>query len=244
MSDPSNPPVVTPPTTPPLMNDPASRSPDGTIKDQSSTTTSTEAPPDATAKPDGTKPPELGADGKPKPADAATGAPEKYEAFTAPEGHTIDAAAIEAATPIFKDLNLTQAQSQRLVDFYNERMIAASKAPAEAVETMREGWRNEVKADKDIGGKLPEVKATIGKALDALGDPALTASFKAAMDLTGAGDHPAFVKAFYKMAQVFNEGTHVPGGGPSPHGQAKNGAANRPSPAQAMYPNLPSSSQS
>lgn len=243
MSDPSNPPVITTPTPPnPPMNDPNSRSPDGTIKDQSNPTLT--PTPELKADPNAT-PDSKSAEPGPKPDDKSvpTGAPEKYEAFTAPEGHTVDAAAIEAVTPIFKELNLSQAQSQRLVDFYNERMIAAAKAPAEAVETMREGWRNEVKADKDIGGKLPEVKAVIGKALDSLGDPTLTASFKSAMDLTGAGDHPAFVKAFYKMSLALGEGTHVNGGGPSPHGQSKTGIAAKPSAAQSMYPGLPTSAQ-
>lgn len=239
MSDPSNPPVIPSPTPTPLMNDPNSRSPDGTIKDQSNPSLTPTPPPEPKVDPNAPPDPKPAEPG-PKP-DASTGAPDKYEAFTAPEGHTVDAAAIEAVTPIFKELNLSQAQSQRLVDFYNERMIAAAKAPAEAVEIMREAWRNEVKADKDIGGKLPEVKATIGKALDSLGDPTLTAAFKSAMDLTGAGDHPAFVKAFYKLSLALGEGTHVNGGGPSPHGQSKTGAAAKPSAAQAMYPTLPSS---
>jgi hypothetical protein len=232
MSDPSNPPVVTPP----LMNDPNSRTTDGTIKDQSTaSSTPTEPKPDATVVEPPAKPVESAA----KP-DTTAGAPEKYEAFTAPDGHTIDATAIDAAIPIFKELNLTQSQSQKLVDFYNTQMIAAAKAPGEAVETMREGWRNEVKADKEIGGIIPQVKADIGKAIATL-DPALATEFKLAMDLTGAGDHPAFVKAFWKLSKSVIEGTHVSGGGPSPHGQAKNGVAARPTAAQAMYPNLPSS---
>jgi hypothetical protein len=58
------------------------------------------------------------------------------------------------------------------------------------------------------------------------------------MDLTGVGDHPAFVEAMYVLAQRYTEGTHVQGGNPSPLGQSRPGAAARPTLAEAMYPNL------
>ena len=58
--------------------------------------------------------------------------------------------------------------------------------------------------------------------------------------LTGAGDHPAFVKAFNKLAAFVTEGSHVSGKGPSDLGQQKPGAPTKPSAAQALYPNLPS----
>jgi hypothetical protein len=58
------------------------------------------------------------------------------------------------------------------------------------------------------------------------------------MDLTGAGDNPAFIKAFWKLSQHVVEGKPAPGGGPSPHGQVAVGQAQRPSIAQAMYPSL------
>jgi hypothetical protein len=53
------------------------------------------------------------------------------------------------------------------------------------------------------------------------------------MDLTGAGDNPAFIKVFTKMAARMSEGKPVDAG--KPPGGAK------PTPAQSMYPKLPSS---
>jgi hypothetical protein len=44
------------------------------------------------------------------------------------------------------------------------------------------------------------------------------------MNLTGAGDHPAFVKAFNKLAAFVTEGSHVTGKGPSDLGQKPLGA--------------------
>lgn len=166
------------------------------------------------------------------------GVPEKYD-FKAPEGLTLDEATVTEASAVFKELGLTNDQAQKLVDFQAKLSKTQAEAPYTAYNAMREGWQNEVKADKEIGPILPKVKETISKALDTLNDAALVASFKEGMNLTGAGDHPAFVKAFYKLAQSVVEGHHVSGKGPSPHGQTQTGAANKPTPAQAMYPNLP-----
>lgn len=76
-------------------------------------------------------------------------------------------------------------------------MIAAAKAPASEYEATRTTWRAQVDSDPDIksavmDGKagLDAVKIGISKTLAALGDPALTADFKTAMDLTGAATTP------------------------------------------------------
>lgn len=168
-----------------------------------------------------------------------TTAPEKYE-FKAPDGITFDDKVIAEASTLFKELGLTNDQAQKLVDFQVAQAKTQAEAPYTAYDKMREGWQNEVKADKEIGGILPKVKETIGRALDTIGSPELVAEFKSAMNLTGAGDHPAFVKAFYKLASSVVEGKHVSGTNPSPHGQSNTGTSERPSAAQAMYPNLKS----
>lgn len=166
------------------------------------------------------------------------GAPEKYEDFKVPEDFELNEDVMAKATPMFKELGLSQAGAQRLIDFYAEQQKDALEAPFKTWADTQQKWVDEVKADPEIGGKLPEVKATVAKALDALGDQKLASEFKAAMDYTGAGNHPAFVKAFYKMALAMTEGGHVAGKGPSPLGQRGPGVAPE-SAAKAMYPNLP-----
>jgi hypothetical protein len=147
--------------------------------------------------------------------------------------------------PIFKELGLNQDQAQKLVNFHTAQMIDAAKAPAATYEATRAGWRATIEADPDIrsaaaDGKtgIEAVKVGIAKTLNAIGDPALTTAFKEAMDLTGAGDHPAFIKAMWKLADFVTEGKHVAGANPSPHGQAAPGAK-PPTAAKALYPNLP-----
>lgn len=210
----------------PLMNTTEARTETGEIKDQGSPNQTAEVPSEAQPT-----------DPAPEAAKAPAGVPEKYE-FAAPEGVTLDPATIEAATPIFKELGLDQAAAQKLVDFQSKLMADATKTNLDAAEKMRTEWRAQVTADKDIGGKLPEVKATVATAIDSLGAEAAK-SFREALDLTGAGDHPAIIKGLFKWAQDRNEGTHVSGGAPSKHGQVKPGTPDRPSPAQAMYPSLP-----
>jgi len=174
---------------------------------------------------------------------APTGAPEKYEDFKAPDGWAdkgweLDKEILTEASPLFKELNLSQDQAQKLVDFYAQTSAKASEASANSVIQQNEEWVKAVKADPEIGPRLATVKATVSKAIDSLG-PELGSAFREAMDYTGVGNHPAFIKAFYKLAQRLTEGSHVAGKGPSEHGQTNPARAPK-SAASALYPNLPS----
>lgn len=221
----------------------------GTIQDQSTaqpvttpapttspTTTTPPAEPTPSTVP---SPPSLLNAEAPPPA---VGAPEKYEAFNVPDGYTLDEGVSEAAGTLFKSLGLNQEQGQKLVDFYSEHAIKSNEGLMDMVRKQNETWQTEAKAHPDLKGKLDPggpVLTTISRALNLIGDPALANEFRGVMDMTGAGNHQAFVRVFYKLASKLVEGTHVPGNGPSPFGQTAPGQR-PPSPAQAIYPNLPS----
>lgn len=173
-----------------------------------------------------------------KKADAPAGAPEKYEAFNLPEGFEASEEIMTSAQEVFKAQNLTQAQGQALVDLYAKISADAAEAPVKFWVDKQNEWRNEIKADPEIGGsKLTKVKEDIGKMYTAIValDPKnadLVAEFRDAMNYTGAGNNPAFVKFMNIVSQRFIEGSHVPANPP---------ADNKPkSAAQALYPNLPS----
>ncbi len=230
-------PVVTPVTPPPApaptppANDPTARNPDGSIKDlQATPTTDTKTSPATESKVEPKVEP---------PKDAPT-----YADFKAPDGFEIDKAALDKFTPLFKEMGLSQDQAQKLVDQYIETNQETAAAPYKAYEDMRAEWRKTAINDPALGdGRSdlkPEVKAVIGRAVDSL-PPDVAKEFREAMILTGAGDHPAFVKAFYNLAERLGEGTLVRGGGPSALGQTD---PKRPiSAAAALFPNLPSSSR-
>lgn len=136
-------------------------------------------------------------------------------------------------------MNLSQAQAQSLVDFYVAKTQEAFQRPYKAFEDMRKGWVEEVKNHPEIrGAGIDQVRATVARAINGLGDSALANDFRAAMDSTGAGDNPAFIRVFYRLAQMVTEGKPAIGGGPSAHGQRQPGTAPR-DPAKSMYPNLP-----
>lgn len=174
-----------------------------------------------------------------KDDDKPAGAPEKYADFTIPEGLKVNPEKMAAASALFKELNLPQDGAQKLVDLYAKELTEAAEAPVNNYLEMRKGWQKEVMNHPELGGKLKEVRTTIGRAIDSLG-PVLAPKFREAMDLTGAGDHPAFIEAFYKYAQQLTEGRHVAGSGPSAHGQRAPGNPAGTG-AAAMYPGLPSS---
>jgi hypothetical protein len=170
-----------------------------------------------------------------------TGAPEKYEDFKVPDGFTLDPDVAKEATAIFKEINASQADAQKLVDFYHKLTKEAVEAPINHYMDTRQEWRDLINADPEIGGsKLNGTKASIGKLLDSVGDSKLTEAFREAMDYTGAGDNPAVVRMLNAFAKRLTEGGPVRGGGPSTEGQRAPGEG-RPSAAQALYPNLPSS---
>lgn len=235
--EPQTPPPIVPPPTETLGNDPSARNPDGSIKDtQTPISEPKKETPTEEKKPDVAKTD----DKKPVPKE---GAPEKYETFKAPEGYELDDELIAEVTPVFKELGLNQEQSQKLVDFYSKKILAVADGPYEQFVNTRNEWRKGIIAS-DLGngtdGLKPEVLSNINRAIEASG-PTIAREFREAMAITGAGDNPAFVKAFNILGSLIGEGTLVRPGNPSPGGQ--NRAGQTPSAAQALYPNLPSNAR-
>jgi antitoxin component of RelBE/YafQ-DinJ toxin-antitoxin module len=226
----------------PSTADSIARTPDGSIANQGQTTETAATTPQTTTTPDSpTEEPSLASqDGKSlanRPAtEEGKGAPETYGEFKVPEGYTLDEDVTKEATGIFKEMNLSQSQAQKLVDFYVGKTNEAVNAPYEAWRQTQQEWVKQVKNDPVIGPRLSEVTNTISRAIDGLGDAKLAQEFRQAMDYTGAGNNPAFIRAFYKLAQKVTEGGHVQGRGPSELGQRRQGEV--PSAAAAMYPNL------
>lgn len=174
----------------------------------------------------------------------AEGPPEKYE-FKAPEGYELDTKVIEEASALFKEAGLSQANATKLVDLYSKQMQTHSQASLQSVKDMRAGWAKEAQALPTIGTELgPQGKVVVqlGRALDTLvSTQAITAKaageFRHALNLTGAGDHPAVIQVLHALTSHFAEGSAVRGGGPSRFGQSQPGGDRR-SAAEEIYPKL------
>lgn len=133
-----------------------------------------------------------------------------------PDGMKADDPTLTAFGGVLANDKLSPLErGQALLDLYADVTKKGRDAATEAWNTVNKQWETQTMADKDIGGaKWDTTKSTIAKAIDSLG-PELAASVREALDVTGAGNHPAMVKALYKFASQITEGGHVGGNPPS-----------------------------
>lgn len=151
----------------------------------------------------------------------------KYEAFKLPEGVELNKEELEAASKFMaEELKLPQERAQALIDYHVSALTKEAQEPYRLWEDTQRKWQEEVKADPVVGGdNLPNVKVKIAKLLDEFGDPKV----KEALAFTGAGNNPAIIRTFYKLAEKLVEGTFVPSGGA---GQSPRSAE------QVFYPSM------
>ena len=150
--------------------------------------------------------------------------PETYE-LTAPEGQELDAAAVEAFTPIAKELGLTNAQAQKLTDLHAAAIQREGQATLDRHVGMVDGWSKETAADPEIGGdKLEETVR--------LGDAALKHAFDApTIELLkhfGLLNHPGFIRGMRGFGKIVTDDRFI---------QSTGHAAPR-SRAERMYPDM------
>lgn len=178
--------------------------------------------PDATPTPAPSEPPKP----EPPPAPAAFA----LDKVKLPEGMKTDDPSLKSFGDVLADDKLSPMdRGQKLLDLYADVTKKGRDAATEAWNTVNKEWSDKTLADPEIGGaKWEATKSTIAKAIDSLG-PELAASVREALDVTGAGNHPAIVKAFHTFASKVTEGRHIGG---NPPGQT-------PSIKEAFYPNSP-----
>lgn len=149
-----------------------------------------------------------------EPKAQAPAAPEKYE-FAMPEGYVVDEAAVEAVTPILKDLGCSQETAQKLVDLHFAQIKAMQEAQEKAKAETLAQWAKEIRADKDIGG--PNVLQNLlpgTRLLDRFGSPDL----KALLQESGLDRHPAVVRFLVTVGKEFAEDRWADGGKRGPAG--------------------------
>jgi hypothetical protein len=134
---------------------------------------------------------------------APVAAPESYT-FAAPEGVTLDTAAVEEFSAIAKELGLEQGKAQAIADV----AVKMQQRQAEAQQALVTSWVEQVKVDKEIGGdKFAENLAVARKALETFGTPEL----QDVLNMTGLGNHPEVIRAFYKAGKAISEDRFIPG---------------------------------
>jgi hypothetical protein len=164
------------------------------------------------------------ADGEKGAADdndkSAAGPPEAYDLKVTTKGEDgadveveIDKALLTEATPVLKELGLTNDQANKLAPLainIQERMLAAQ---ADNFTALKTEWAKEAKADPEIGGKnWPETEAFAARALDTFGAASVkdkdgneTNEFRILLNDTGLGNHPVMLKMFRLIGEKVGE---------------------------------------
>lgn len=133
--------------------------------------------------------------------------PEKYE--LAVEGLELDALAIEEATPVFKELNLSNEQASKLMPVaaqFRDRVTTQTlQQLAEQGAQQKAEWASSTKADPDIGGaKLDETLHLASKGLDHFGHTE-GSDFRKLLTETGFGNHPEMVRMMRAVGEMLSE---------------------------------------
>jgi len=155
--------------------------------------------------------------------------PETYADFVMPEGVEVDAAMLTEFSTVAKELGLTQAQAQKLVDLQTKAATAGETGRQTqleaALQAQSDAWVNEIKNDPELGGaKFDATVSTAVKAISTFfGD-----DFRALLNESGIGNNPALIRGMYKIGAAISEDKMViPGSDAS--------ATEEPSAAKAMF---------
>ena len=130
--------------------------------------------------------------------------PEKYE-FKIPEGITLDQAAVDKITPVFKELGLNQAAAQRLIDVYIEQQKSQADTQAKSFSDFNEESKKET--IKALGANYKEELAFAAKSRDALFSPETLELINAA----GLGNNKAMILDMIKIGRMISEDKLVEG---------------------------------
>lgn len=137
-----------------------------------------------------------------KNLDAAT----QYEKFTIPEGFDYDDGKVSEFTTLARELNLSQEQAQKLVDLHVRHWLGFE----EQTKAQAREWSRQSMEDPEFGGqKFMHSLRDAHRFINVFGGEKL----KAALDATGAGNHPEIFKAFARAGRILGEDQLVTGAG-------------------------------
>ncbi|MGI6076174.1 MAG: hypothetical protein ACOYD9_07405 [Pyramidobacter sp.] len=134
--------------------------------------------------------------------------PEAYT-FAMPEGFEVDDVAVEAVTPILKELKCSQEVAQKLADFHFGQIKAFADAQERAREEAIAQWTKELKTDGEIGG--PNLKQNLlygTRLLQRFG----SADLDALLMQSGLDRNPAMVRFLVAVGREFAEDRWADGG--------------------------------
>jgi hypothetical protein len=216
MTDPivnQNDPPVDPPVDPPIQDDLSTIFTADEIKAKKESVTQAKAEeerraklsPEDLKKEDDTKAEEAAKKAK---EEADGKAPEKYADFKVPEGVEADKALLDETTPVFKEIGLSQASAQKMIDLFAEKILPAfTKKQMDAWEKQKADWHTETVASKEI--KLDDKGANLdgNRVINSLFSPEEAKIFKADLVKYGLDNHPGINLLLTRAAKHLKEDT-------------------------------------
>ena len=131
--------------------------------------------------------------------EAKTNAPAEVRGsyqLTAPEGLEVNDEILAEVSPVFRELNLTNEQADKLMPLAGKLVERITSASEDEFSELKSDWAKQTKADAQIGGaNWPETERLVGRALDAAGAPR-GSEFREYLDETGLGNHPEMLRIF------------------------------------------------
>lgn len=147
------------------------------------------------------------ADTEAKEEKAEPKAPEKYD-IKAPEGMELDSELLSKFDPVFRDLDLSNEQANKLASLYGDHMKTMQEAQANQWAKVQETWVSELKADQDFGGANFDTNVETAKvAIQRFGGEGLVK----ALNETGMGNHPEIIKFAHKVGLAISEDKFIQG---------------------------------
>ena len=145
----------------------------------------------------------------------------KYEPFTLPENVSLDEAKVSEFTNLLSDLEmkgkadhaLVQEFGQKAVDlFINEQknlVEQINKTQLDTWEKTKTTWKDQTLADPEIGGNRFQTALTSAQTFIRThgGTAEQQAEFRALMDTSGLGNHPAMIRLLAKAGASMVEGS-------------------------------------
>ena len=168
-----------------------------------------------------------------KPAEPVKPEPVAYE-YTLPETIKMDDALKGTFHTALDNLRADPNKgAQALVDLHNQAMGDYAKWLADEQQRVfaetRKGWRKDVMADEQLGGSgYQTTMKAVARMRDLLVPEKDRGSFNEFLRVTGAGDHPAFLRAMHNAARYFDEpGLPPPNPTPPPGNGTRGGPRGR-----------------
>lgn len=130
--------------------------------------------------------------------------PEHYVLKNA-NGEDVEPQELEMMSRMFKDVNLSQEQAQKLYSAYEKEQGSFIEQSQKEFNKMRDDWFNQTISDPQLGGQnIGQTKLCIKRVMQQCGNKELSEF----LNKTGLGFNPAMVRFMTKVGELLGNDNH------------------------------------